>query len=303
VLGLNAARPPVAFAAEEKRKPYPSHGPTQFIDNPRSRQYIKEMMARPPAAKKITDQIFYSSQLENVAYLDFGQHAVLIDTGFDQNIDRHLKGLEGLGCDLKKIRGILCSHSHVDHTSGLKRATERLSVPVIAHPRAVEPIGKGDLLQTAAVIPEVDGWEFPFPACKVDHTVDEGDVIQLGNERIDVVHLPGHTPDCVGYVWRGHFFTGDILFVSGWIGWANERWFSNYADHADTMRRLIERPPADVKRFYAAHGPDMPFTADVPRACLKTLDGLLERKDDPCNRTPRMQPPKPGSAPKTLKLA
>ena len=261
-----------------------SHSPGNILRDPES--FIAKTCLPRPAGKRINEQICQSSRLENVFLLDLGRHSVLLDTGFDHQVHHHLDNLEALGCDLAKIVAILASHSHVDHTGGLKKARERLGVPVVAHALAEKPITTGDLLQTAAVIPEVRTWKFDFPACPIDEMIDHGDVIEIGDERIDVVHIPGHTPDSAAYLWNGHFFTGDTVFGGGLIGWAHERWLSNYTDHAETMLYLIgSQPKADT--FYCTHGPDLPWSPRVPEACLKTLGTLIARKEDPCNSTPR----------------
>jgi glyoxylase-like metal-dependent hydrolase (beta-lactamase superfamily II) len=283
-----------------KPKGYPSHGPRgRWLEN--SEELIDQLIRPQPQGRRVSEHIAASTRLENVFCIDLGKHAVLIDTGFDHQVDHHLDNLQTLGCDLSRIVAILATHSHVDHTGGLKRARERLGVPVIAHPRAVKPISTGDLLQTAAVIPEVKGWEFAFPACPVDETLDHGDVIQIADQRIDVFHIPGHTPDSLGYVWNGHFFTGDAVFGAGLIGWANERWLSNYTDHAETMLGLLQSKP-DAQVFSAAHGQSLPYSAQVPEACLKTLNELIANDGDPCNHTPRITRRAADDAPKTLTL-
>jgi glyoxylase-like metal-dependent hydrolase (beta-lactamase superfamily II) len=291
---------PRTWAAEARAGT--SHGPQWLIEASNSRQLIEEQLLRAPRPRKITDEILGSSRLENVFFVDLGRHAVLIDTGFDYQVERHLVNLQTLGADLAKVAAILCTHSHVDHTGGVNKARDRLGVPVIAHPMAVEPITTGDKLRTAAVIPEVEGWEFDFPPCEVDRTVEHGDVIRIGEEEIRVLHLPGHTPDSVGYVWREQFFSGDAVFAGGAIGWASERWLSNYADHAQTMRLLLETPPP-ARQLHAAHGFMAPYDDEVPRASLRMLARFSQREADPCNHTPRTHRRPDGEPPKVLNLA
>src|ERR1051326_6259068 len=74
---------PWAMAAEgsdDRRNFGPKLGPD-------SRKMIAEQLMKPAHLRKITDQILGTSHLENVFYLDLGKHAVLIDTGFDYQVD------------------------------------------------------------------------------------------------------------------------------------------------------------------------------------------------------------------------
>lgn len=271
--------------AEEKK--VRSHGPWNMF-KPDVKTWVERSVMPPPEEKKLTEAIFASTRLENVFYLDIGEHAVVIDSGYHHQAEHHLRNFEKLGRDLKKVRAILATHSHVDHTAGLKRASTLLNAPVVAHKHAKAPIESGDLLRTAAVITELPGWEFEYPPCKIDHFVDERDVLKIGEETISVVHIPGHTPDSVGYVWRDHFFTGDAVFAGGLVGWAHERWLSNYGDHAESMQRLIDGGPEKSGRFYCAHGPAFDYGEHIPAAVKKTLAKLTPIDEDPCNHTPKV---------------
>ena len=118
VRGASLASGPADLRAQEEGptgKSYPSHGPGKnWLEN--SRELIAKMILPPPKGRRISDHVFVSTRLENVFYLKFGEHAVLIDTGFDHQSDTHLDNFKHLGCDLKKIVAILATHSHVDHT-------------------------------------------------------------------------------------------------------------------------------------------------------------------------------------------
>ncbi len=50
----------------------------------------------------------------------------------------------------------------------------------------------------------------PDPA---DLRLKDGDVIEAGTLRIEVIHTPGHTPGSVCFLINGNLFTGDTLFV------------------------------------------------------------------------------------------
>src|SRR5690606_11707891 len=60
-------------------------------------------------------------------------------------------------------------------------------------------------------------WQYQFP----HKGLKDGDIIQLGNLSLEVIHTPGHTPESISFLLRDHprsdqpemFFTGDFLFV------------------------------------------------------------------------------------------
>jgi glyoxylase-like metal-dependent hydrolase (beta-lactamase superfamily II) len=53
------------------------------------------------------------------------------------------------------------------------------------------------------------------PSPPADITVQEGDVITVGDVSLKVLHTPGHSPGSVSLYVSGLVFTGDTLFVGG----------------------------------------------------------------------------------------
>jgi glyoxylase-like metal-dependent hydrolase (beta-lactamase superfamily II) len=47
----------------------------------------------------------------------------------------------------------------------------------------------------------------------VDIRLKDGDVLEVGKLKIEVLHTPGHTPGSVCYLVEGNLFSGDTLFV------------------------------------------------------------------------------------------
>lgn len=72
--------------------------------------------------------------------------------------------------------------------------------------------------------------------------VDEGDVVDLGDRRFTVLHLPGHTPGEIG-LWEeatGTLFSGDCVYESGVL--LDELPESNIGDYVRSMDRLRDLP-------------------------------------------------------------
>ena len=84
----------------------------------------------------------------------------------------------------------------------------------------LETHAHADHVTSAGILREVTGAQAAVPSgCGIataEVQLNDGDVIRFGvDERIDVLHTPGHTSGSVSYVWRGNVFTGDTLLIDG----------------------------------------------------------------------------------------
>ncbi len=93
-----------------------------------------------------------------------------------------------------KITDVLLTHSHHDHTNGLTEIINACNPHI--HLTEIE----------------AQFWEHDLNEPTLHH---DGDMIQLGNTEIEVLHTPGHTPGSACYYLDGHLLTGDTLFVDG----------------------------------------------------------------------------------------
>jgi hydroxyacylglutathione hydrolase len=129
------------------------------------------------------DQIL-SGPLLNFTYLVAdreGGDGVIIDPSYGVETV-----LEAIDARSVKVRYVLNTHSHPDHIAGNPAVVERTGAKVVAHRNV------------------------PFHP---DVQVDEGDVVEAGRVRVQVLFTPGHTRDSVLYLFEGHVATGDTLFV------------------------------------------------------------------------------------------
>ena len=85
-----------------------------------------------------------------------------------------------------KIKYIVNTHYHDDHTRGNEEMVESTKAPIIQHESST---------------------------LKNDITVKDGDFIEFGNSKLKVFHTPGHSPDSICLVGDGKIFSGDTLFV------------------------------------------------------------------------------------------
>ena len=119
---------------------------------------------------------------------------VLIDAAAEPEQLRQLIGPSGL-------TRVITTHQHWDH--------HRALADVVAATGAVVVAGADD----AAAITEQTGVD-------VDDQVQQGDTVEFGNCRLEVIHLVGHTPGSIALLYDDpegtpHLWTGDSLFPGG----------------------------------------------------------------------------------------
>jgi glyoxylase-like metal-dependent hydrolase (beta-lactamase superfamily II) len=102
---------------------------------------------------------------------------------------------------------------------------------------------------------------------RTDRTVGDGDSVQVGNCRLEVIHLVGHTPGSIALLYDDptgypHLFTGDSLFPGG-VGntHGNSDDFASLIHDVET--KLFDRLP-DETWFYPGHGDDSTLGAERP---------------------------------------
>ena len=173
--------------------------------------------------------------------------AALIDPGGD--VDVLLAAVAKAGVKLEKL---LLTHAHLDHVGGTLELARKLGLPIIG-PQAEDAFWLDMLPEQARM--------FGFPpaeAFRPDQWLSDGDVVELGALRLDVIHCPGHTPGHVVFfepVSR-HAFVGDVLF-QGSIG----RTDFPRGDHAALISAIRNKlfPLGDDVAFVPGHGPMSTF--------------------------------------------
>ncbi len=170
--------------------------------------------------------------------------AVIFDAGDDGS--RILSAVGKMGVTVKAV---VNTHAHLDHIAGLGEVVDALGVPVFMHRDALptyEAAGQQALmfgLQPPRTVP-IHRW------------LEEGDVINIGKLRGEVMLMPGHTRGHIIAVFRDEkpprAVVGDVLF-QGSIG----RTDLPGGDHA-LMMKTLERflPMPDDMIVYSGHGPE-----------------------------------------------
>ncbi len=129
--------------------------------------------------------------------------AAVIDPGGDEG--KILRRIDELGLELEQI---LLTHSHPDHVCGNRRIKEATGAKIVAHRDEAEFMARPEIQQYFSML----GLEASPP---VDIVVADGDFIDIGEEELEVIFTPGHTPGGICLYSAPHLFTGDTLFAGG----------------------------------------------------------------------------------------
>ena len=108
-----------------------------------------------------------------------------------------------------KIKWIVNTHGHFDHTSGNNEVIKRTGARLLIHESDLNLLGsfKNKIMSKA-----VGGKGSPKPM----KTLNDGDVIEVGSVKLKVIHTPGHTEGGICLYTKGQIFTGDTLFTEGY---------------------------------------------------------------------------------------
>ena len=154
-----------------------------------------------------------------------------------------------------KLRGIVNTHLHLDHCFGANYVKDKYGVPVSAHV-ADEFLGN-DIDEQARRF----GIRLKDKDVMIDAPLSEGDTIQIGDDALEVIHTPGHSPGgiCL-YSPDGKFLlSGDTLF-QGSIG-RTDLPGGNHAQLLASVKKKLFTLPDDTL-VLPGHGPSTTIGAE-----------------------------------------
>jgi glyoxylase-like metal-dependent hydrolase (beta-lactamase superfamily II) len=168
---------------------------------------------------------------------------LLIDAADD--VSRLLALVGEVGEVGEGLSRVVTTHQHWDH--------HRALAEVLGATGACCAVGRDD----AAGLPVA-----------ADELLDDGDVVAVGNLRLTVRQLRGHTPGSIALILPGgdgswHAFTGDSLFPDG-VGntWGDAARFTSLIN--DVEQRLFAALPGRTW-VYPGHGRDTTLGAERPK--------------------------------------
>ncbi len=171
---------------------------------------------------------FVCGNLEANGYVVSSQgHCLIIDPGYKPGLYEDYVGEHEL-----EVEGIILTHHHYDHSGAAEQLRRELACRVMMH--------------------RVDSDMYDD---EVDVFFDGGEELTLGDEKLEIIHTPGHTGGgiCIMFPESKVCFTGDTVFNVD-LG---------RTDLADGSQREMEKSIKDIVdkwendiRIYPGHGDD-----------------------------------------------
>jgi len=143
----------------------------------------------------------------------------LVDVGSDSMTLDHLETI-ATGVGKKKVDQVVLTHCHYDHTILLPMIRERYNPTVYAFSSYLEG---------------------------VDHVLEHGQCLRMGDSVFEVIHTPGHSEDSISLYneQTGVLFVGDSPVIVRSEGGGYEEGF------VKAMKDICRR---NVKKIYFGHG-------------------------------------------------
>jgi len=168
--------------------------------------------------------------------------AIIVDPGDEP--ERILRFIKDINATPTRI---VATHTHFDHVLGVDGVRKATKTPFMIH--------RDDLPMLESMqsrVRQFMGFESPPPP-KVDGYLKDGELLELGDETIRVLHTPGHSPGSISLVGDGYVLTGDALFNQS-IG----RTDLPGGDLNTLVRSIMERlfKLEDDTTVYPGHGPE-----------------------------------------------
>ncbi|MEQ9039722.1 MAG: MBL fold metallo-hydrolase [Silicimonas sp.] len=196
--------------------------------------------------------------------------------------------IDGIRPDRAKPLILFTTHAHVDHIGAAHEFETRLVHPLetegLAHP-APYTLDSQDiperlralfldagypplwpLLIDAVPHADYDPRQYHLTGAAPTRLVEDGDWVDLGGWRAEVIHLPGHSPGQIG-LWHagsGTLFGADAIYDGPLI---YDGPGMSVDDYARTLERIAALP---IRRVYGGHDP-----AFGPQRCREIVKRYL----------------------------
>ncbi len=139
---------------------------------------------------KITGNLYYIGDKMVCSYLiDTGEGLIMFDSGYQHTIHLLIQSIWELGFNPSKIKYLIHTHGHFDHFGACNEFRALYGCKTFMNKADVDMIKDKPVGALMSMSPNPCA-ELPT----IDEAFDDGDIIELGDTRVNCVNTPGHTP-------------------------------------------------------------------------------------------------------------
>jgi glyoxylase-like metal-dependent hydrolase (beta-lactamase superfamily II) len=159
------------------------------------------------------------------AFLVTGDRTVLVDPGNEFDV------VAALADRVDDLDAIVLTHTHPDHVGNVPAVVDAFDVEV---------------------------WGFDPGHGLVDHPIDDGETVRVGDDDYEALHTPGHKDDhlCLYAADPGILFAGDLVFANGSFG----RTDLPEGDRETLVRSIeyvLSTVDENLEEMHTGHGPSV----------------------------------------------
>jgi glyoxylase-like metal-dependent hydrolase (beta-lactamase superfamily II) len=178
------------------------------------------------------------------------KETAVIDPGGDFPEIRSFIEANGL-----RTKYIIITHGHGDHIGALSELKDYTGAAVCIHREDQEMLGNSQMNFTAQM-----GCQ--LVEMSADRLLEDGDVLELGDTRLKVIHTPGHSRGSICIYSEGSLFSGDTLFACS-IG-RTDLLGGSYDEIIESIKGKLLILPDDTA-VYPGHGPSSTILIEKKR--------------------------------------
>ncbi len=218
----------------------------------------------------------------NVFLIKDGGEALLIDAGFsdDESYNKRMEFLQAHGD--AKLRYILLTHHHYDHSSGAQRLREATGAEIVLHVdeekwllSPQEETGDFEIPEDQKEAREqAKKWREEAAKAVPDVRVEDGAVIKVGGFHVQCLHTPGHTAGhlCFYVPEEKVLFSGDNVLGVGTAAISPPP-HGDMGQYVASLRRMKD---VDAELLLPGHGPGV---KEPQRKIQELIDHRQQRED------------------------
>jgi glyoxylase-like metal-dependent hydrolase (beta-lactamase superfamily II) len=153
---------------------------------------------------------------------------------------------------------IIATHGHFDHLLAVLEIKLAFDLPFALHEKDLPHLKKAHR--------SAEHWLnlTPDPIPEPDTLLKDNQTITFGNQTLQVIPTPGHTPGGICLYSKKHqvIFTGDAIFAHGSIGRTDLSGGNSQQLH-QSIQKILSLPPQTT--IHPGHGPTSTIESEKPR--------------------------------------